>query len=183
MRAVPLAAPSVRLHLVDLDREVTRALRASFAPFPEVSVATGNVLAVAHHVLVSPANSSGFMDGGVDAAYAAHFGPQLARRVRDAVRARPEGIVPVGSSLVVETGHGTVPFLVVAPTMLAPEHVPAANAYRALRAALRLADAPTLHGDWYCPGLTTGVGAVDPQDAAHEMAAAYADWRAAQTAP
>jgi O-acetyl-ADP-ribose deacetylase (regulator of RNase III) len=56
-----------------------------------------------------------------------------------------------------------------------PEHVPASHAYRALRAALRAAAREPEIGDLYCPGLATGVGGVEPIDAAREMMVAYAD--------
>ncbi|MBK8256906.1 MAG: hypothetical protein IPK82_30065 [Polyangiaceae bacterium] len=80
---------TVRLHLVDLNQRVVAAWQRAFSPFPEVSIAHGNILTVARHVLISPANSLGYMDGGVDRAYAQFFGQTLARRVRDAVLRRP----------------------------------------------------------------------------------------------
>jgi hypothetical protein len=67
---------------------------------------------------------------------------------------------------------------VLAPTMISPEHVPPENAYRALRAALRLMKrSPELGPTLYSPGLTTLVGGVAPADAAREMALAYLDWK------
>jgi O-acetyl-ADP-ribose deacetylase (regulator of RNase III) len=66
--------------------------------------------------------------------------------------------------------------------MISPEHVPAANAYRALRAALKLMDrTPELGDTLFCPGLATLVGGVAPDDAAREMSEAYADWRNSRT--
>ncbi|MEZ4298780.1 MAG: macro domain-containing protein [Polyangiaceae bacterium] len=171
---------TLRLHLVDLDLRVVTALQQAFSSFPEVTVAHADILTVAHHVVVSPANSHGFMDGGIDRAYAQFFGPPVARRVRDAALRRPEGHLPVGAAVAVPTGHPRIPYLVVAPTMVSPEHVPATHAYRALRAALRLVATDTaLHGDWFCPGLTTLVGGTKPEHAAAEMAEAYRDWMAA----
>jgi O-acetyl-ADP-ribose deacetylase (regulator of RNase III) len=122
----------------------------------------------------------GFMDGGIDRHYAAFFGPTLAERVRDAVLAQPEGHLPIGAAVAVPTGHIRIRHLVLAPTMISPEHVPAVNAYRALRAALRLMTrSPELGPILYSPGLTTLVGGVAPADAANEMALAYADWKTA----
>ncbi len=167
-----------RLHLVDLDERVASALKAAFASFPEVAVTHGDILRLARNVVISPANGQGFMDGGVDRAYAAFFGDAVARRVRDAVLRQPEGFLPVGAALALATGHPSIKYLVVAPTMATPEHVPAENAYRALRAALRLAASDSaLDGDWFCPGLTTLVGGVEASRAAAEMAAAYGDWK------
>lgn len=168
----------LRLHLVDIDPGVADALKDAFAAFPEVVAIHGDIVRVARHLVISPANSHGFMDGGVDRAYARFFGLDVVRRVRDAVLQRPEGHLPVGAALAIPTGHPTIAYLILAPTMETPEHVPATNAYRALRAALRLLNThPELFGDWFCPGLTTLVGAVNPRDAATEMAEAYNDWK------
>ena len=174
-----IAHASLRLHLVDHDARVAAALSTAFEAFPEVSVSCDDILRVAHHLVVSPANSQGFMDGGVDRAYAAFFGNALTRRVRDAVLRQPEGALPVGAAIVLLTGHPHIEYLVLAPTMSSPEHVPPTNAYRALRAALRLVNTQDgLAGDWFCPGLTTLVGGAEPSRAASEMAEAYRDWRA-----
>lgn len=173
-------APSndVKLRLVDHDPAVVAAWRVHFAPFPEVTIAEGDLLAVARRAVVSPANGYGFMDGGIDRAYAAFFGPRLEASVVDMTRLRPEGHLPVGAAELVPTGHARIPYLIVAPTVLLPEHVPALNAQRALRAVLRVASrSPHLVPEVYCPGLATGVGAVSPDEAARHMAAAYAAWR------
>lgn len=50
---------------------------------------------MAEHCVVSPANSYGFMDGGIDAAYRSFFGLQIERTVQEAVARRPEGRLPV----------------------------------------------------------------------------------------
>src|SRR5512134_1227637 len=124
----------MRLHLVDHDGDLIDAWADPFARFPEVTVQQGNLLAVAEHCVVSPANSYGFMDGGIDAAYRAFFGAQIEQTVRDAITRRPEGHLPVGASLVVRTGHEHVPFMIVAPTMTVPEQVESRHCYRAMRA-------------------------------------------------
>ncbi|HEY7374281.1 MAG TPA: macro domain-containing protein [Polyangia bacterium] len=171
---------AVRLHFVDIDGEVVAALRAAFRDHPEVTCGDGDILAAAHDTLVSPANSYGFMDGGIDAVYARFFGPGLQRAVQEAINRRPEGHLPVGASLAVRTGHARIPFLIVAPTMHTPEPVPAEHCYRALRAVLRLAAADAEIGrDVFCPGLATGVGCVAPGQAAERLARAYVDWKAA----
>ena len=165
----------MRLHLVDTNATLVAAWRREFQRFPDVEVLCGDILAVAATAVVSPANGYGFMDGGVDRAYAAFFGPAFERLVYDVVARRPEGFLPVGAAEIVPTGHARVPYVILAPTMLMPEHVPASHAYRALRAALRAAARESEIGDLYCPGLATGVGCVEPIDAAREMMAAYAD--------
>ena len=166
----------MNLHLVDFNGHVVNAWAKAFERFPEVTIKQGDLLAVAKHCVVSPANSYGFMDGGIDAAYRTFFGAQIERTVQDAVTRRPEGLLPVGASLVVRTGHKLVPYMIVAPTMTVPEQVESGNCYRAMRAVLRVVD-DEIGRDVYCPGLATGVGMVPPEDAAMEMAQAYGDWK------
>lgn len=168
----------MRLHLVDYNEAIVNAWTESFRDFTEVSVQRGDLLVVAHHCVVSPANSYGFMDGGIDLAYRNFFGPQIERVVQEAIGRRPEGLLPVGASLVVRTEHDRVRFLIVAPTMMLPEQVESRNSYRAMRAILRIAGTdPEIGRDIYCPGLGTGVGMVPPKDAAAMMAQAYREWK------
>jgi len=166
------------LHLIDYNENLIAAWKAAFKPFPEVGIHRGNLLTIAKHCAVSPANSHGFMDGGIDAEYRSFFGAQIEKTVQDAILRRPEGYLPVGASLAVRTGHPKIPYLIVAPTMEMPELVDKSHSYRAMRAILRLAGADSEIGrDIYCPGLATGVGMVLPEDAALMMAKAYGDWK------
>lgn len=170
----------MNLHFVDSDQTVFAALREAFSPFSEVTVTHGDLLTVAHNTVVSPANSYGFMDGGIDKAYRAFFGAGVERRIQVAIGRRPEGYLPVGASLVVGTGHADIPYLIVAPTVLMPEAVDEGNCYRAMRAVLRLASAePDVARAIFSPGLGTGVGRVPPPAAARQMACAYVDWKIA----
>jgi len=151
----------MNLHFVDDNAEVAKALQLAFREHPEVEVADGDLLKVATNCVVSPANAQGFMDGGIDRAIVAFFGSVIESQMRDAIIRRPEGRLPVGSSLVVRTGHGVVPFLLVATTMDSLEMVEAVNAYRAMNAILRIASSNKEVGrDVFCPGLCTGVGGV-----------------------
>ena len=168
----------MKLHLIDSDSEVALALQAAFSPFADVDVKCGDLLASAEHCVVSPANGFGFMDGGFDRDLYSFFGPSIQSRVQDAISRRPEGHLPVGASLLLRTGHIRIPFLIIAPTMTLPEQVEASNAYRAMRAILRItATDRKIFSHIYCPGLATGVGAVTPSEAADQMARAYGDHR------
>jgi len=168
----------MHLHLVDYNGQLVNAWIRAFEEFPEVTVQQGDLLSIAVNCVVSPANSYGFMDGGIDAAYRAFFGAEIERTVQDAITRRPEGHLPVGASLVVRTGRKDVPFMVVAPTMTMPEQVESRNCYRAMRAILRIVGTDAEVGrDIYCPGLATGVGMVPPENAATMMAKAYRDWK------
>ena len=163
------------LALVDLNADVVTVLRGAFAVFPEVRITCDDLVAVAHDTIVSPANSAGFMDGGIDAAYCEAI-PNIERLVRDAIALRPEGHLPLGAALIVPVRHARIHHVIVATTMMSPEAVDAQNAYRAMHAILRTASTHTDRvGTLFCPGLCTGVGRVEPDAAAHAMAKAYAE--------
>ena len=167
----------MKLHLVDINPVLVAAWRKSFCAFPEVDVQCGDILSVAHNCLVSPANSHGFMDGGIDDQYRRFFGPKIEEAVQHAILLRPEGMLPVGASLAVRTGHPRIPFLIVAPTMEMPEAVSSQHCGRAMRAILRLIRAhPSLGDDVFCPGLGTLTGRVAPDLASEEMATVYSEW-------
>jgi O-acetyl-ADP-ribose deacetylase (regulator of RNase III) len=167
----------MKLTLVDLNIELVQHWQDAFASFPEVEILCDDILAVAHNCLVSPANSYGYMDGGIDYVYYNYFGPNIQVKVQEAIDRRPEGMLPVGASLVVKTGDQKIPYLIVAPTMELPGAVSFQNCYHAMVAVLRAASKyPDKIVHVYCPGLATGVGRVEPQYAAEEMASAYQDW-------
>ena len=167
----------MQLHLVDQEHGLVEAWQRHFKDFPEVAVVHGDILSIAHTAVVSPTNSYGYMDGGIDLAYIEFFGTPLQAAVQDAIGRRPDGLLPVGASLVVKTRHPRIQYLIVAPTMVLPEPVPAQNCYFAMSAVLRAADAHPQLTDIFCPGLATGVGRVPFEPAASEMANAYRNWR------
>lgn len=165
------------LHLVDTSPDVVHELRRYFRGVGDVACSDGDILTVASNAIVSPANSYGLMDGGIDAVYSSFFGPRLQVAVQEAINRRPDGHLPIGASLAVRTGHERIPFVIVAPTMQTPEEVQSANCYRAMRAILRLMRAePEIGREVFCPGLATGVGRVPPAEAAEQMFRAYNDW-------
>ncbi len=84
-----------------------------------MSVLRGSILDVACDAVVSPANSFGFVDGGIDLLYAQHFGWEVQDRLQELIRTRHRELL-VGSAKMVETGHARIPFLIAAPTMRVP---------------------------------------------------------------
>ena len=170
----------MNLHFVDLEPDVVAALQDAFEPFPEVRILREDILNIATCAVVSPANSYGFMDGGIDLAYTRFFGRRPETELQDAIAQLPDGHLKVGSAMLVTTGHVRIPYLVSAPTMQLPSRIPPQNCFYAMAATLNLARKHAdIISDLYCPGLGTGVGCVEPEDAAREMFNAYKKWRAA----
>lgn len=73
---------ATRLHFVDASSAVVLALQEAFAEHQDVTVQHGDILTLAHSAIVSPANSHGFMDGGIDQQYAAFFEKVVQTRSR-----------------------------------------------------------------------------------------------------
>src|SRR5262245_13154024 len=72
----------LKLHLCALDPAMIAAWSACFGAEPDVTLFEGNILSLRGDAIVSPANSFGFMDGGIDLAYAQFFGPDLPDRLQ-----------------------------------------------------------------------------------------------------
>lgn len=146
----------------------------------------GSVLDVSADAVVSPANSYGWMRGGIDAVYALAF-PAVEQNTRSAVLAYHGGELPIGQALVVPTGEPSPAWLISAPTMREPgQRLPAdtVHPYLAARAVFRLwQDGRLEHGAEIrrevatiaMPGLGTGVGGVSPQTCARQVAAAWTE--------
>jgi len=171
----------MRLHLVDRSADLVREWELAFRPFPEVVIERADILKSAHTALVSPANSYGYMNGGIDLAYRTFFGIQIEHIVQRRIKEVAGAYLPVGHAILVETSHPRIPFLISAPTMFIPEPIDAENCQAATSAALNLA--LEHRGEWeavFCPGMGTGVGRLPPQSAARAMAEAYgavsAEW-------
>jgi O-acetyl-ADP-ribose deacetylase (regulator of RNase III) len=148
-----------------------------------VRVHRGSVLDVVAQAVVSPANSYGWMRGGIDAVYARAF-PGVEQSVRSAVLAFHGGELPIGEAVVVPTGEAEPAWLISAPTMREPgERLPAdtVHPYLAARAVfLQWRDGRLDHGPVRefvdtiaMPGLGTGVGGVEPATCARQVAAAW----------
>ena len=176
-REIGDAGEAMELWLVDVDGELSEAWEREFAGLDNVFVRKGDILSMAQNTLVSPANSYGWMDDGIDALYTSYFGLQLQARLQRDIDEQREGKLAVGAALLVPTGDQRIPWLISAPTMENPGPVSPENAFFAMSAALKLAAKhPERVSRLFCPGLGTGVGGVDPREAAREMANAYRKW-------
>ncbi|NET44097.1 macro domain-containing protein [Okeania sp. SIO2B3] len=129
--------------------------------------------------LVSPGNSFGLMDGGMDAAIVKYFGDFLMTSVQQKILDEYLGEQPVGTSTIVETGHPQHPFLAHTPTMRVPMSIAGTDipyiAMWAMLLAVRHYNRQQQQQiqNVVCPGLGTGIGKVSYQEAARQMALAY----------
>ena len=78
--------PFVKLYLRDLNPDLVQAWNRQFGGTPDVETSCGDIFDVVCDAIVSPANSFGFMDGGIDLLYSRHFGWDLQRRLRERIQ-------------------------------------------------------------------------------------------------
>lgn len=161
----------------------------AFDGVDDVQCVRGSIVDIPCDAVVSPANSFGFMDGGIDALYMHFFGAEIENRVRRMIFEVHAGELVVGRADVVETNHARIPFLIVAPTMRVPMNLAdTVNPYLAARATFLLwrdgvfARGPSAGQPLSAviksiamPGLATGVGKVPFAIAAGQVRAAYDD--------
>ncbi len=174
-----MSTSPVRLTLAALEPDLADAWETIAAKLPDVSVHRGSILDLHCDAYVSPANSYGFLDGGIDAVYRKHFGDSLQAAVRDRIAAKYHGEILVGQAEAVPTGRTDVPWLIVAPTMRVPMRlVDSVNPYLAARAVFLLQrERPSELAHVAMPGLGTGVGGVPPEICARQVGRAWRDVR------
>lgn len=156
------------------------AFQERFSQFTDVSIFGEHFEWIpAFDCLVSPANSFGMMDGGIDAAITQFFGLSLERRVKERILEDYLGEQPVGTSFIIETGHSKHPFLAHTPTMRVPMSVKGTDvpyiAMWAMLLAIRQHNRTNQRTimSVVCPGLGTGIGQIPYSEAARQMAIAY----------
>lgn len=166
----------MKIILADTNPRLVQAWETFFKDEPDVQVIEANITKLTADAIVSPANSFGFMDGGVDYAISEKLGWDLQKQLQYQIQALPEGELIVGTALVLETGNTDFPFLISAPTMRVPTNFnihTSVNAYLAMKAALIKAKAHERINSIAIPGFCTGVGRMDVMVAAGQMHKAY----------
>jgi len=158
--------------------EMVSEWKSEFKRFPWISIVYGDILKQKADAIVSPANSFGFMDGGLDYYLSKYFGSGLQERLQKTIRKEYDGELLVGQAVVLETGNKSFPYLVSAPTMRVPMDISGTiNPYLAALAAFTAvekfnSDSKRINSI-LVPGMGTGVGKVPFDIAARQMRTAY----------
>ncbi len=165
----------------DINKDVANALRMAFTGAGDVEVYSDSIFNHKADAIISPANSFGYMDGGIDLEYSKYFGWDLQVRLQRQITENFHGELLVGQATIIETNNTEIPYLISAPTMRVPMHISGSvNVYLAFRAALQ---AVKSFNDWgddnilirsiLSPGLGTYVGNMQSDVAASQMLIAY----------
>lgn len=169
-----------KIYLIDRSPVLVEHWREQFSDCPVVEPIAGDYFQKAADALVSPANSFGIMDGGLDLAIRDQLGFAVEAKLQEVIVAKYHGELPIGCAEIVETHDARWRYMIAAPTMRVPEPIPyTINAYLAFRAILvavenfnrqkRKREIESL----VCPGLGTGIGKVGAAKCARQMRAAY----------
>ena len=129
----------------------------------KIKVLKGDLTELEVDAIVNPANSLGYMGGGVAGAIKRKGGREIEE---EAVKKSP---IEVGSAVATTSGKLKCRYVIHAPTMEKPAmRISVDNVRKATRAALELAKDMGIKRIAF-PGMGTGVGGVKEEDAAKAM--------------
>ena len=179
----------LQIRLTAIDEPLFQAWERWCGDLSFVSVHRGSIFDHDADAIVSPANSFGFMDGGIDRLYLERFGNVLQDRVQAQIKQEYAGELLVGAATIVETHDAEIPFLIAAPTMRVPMPVEnSINAFLAARAIFLLIRDSVFPSGQHAgepvrehvktvlvPGLCTGVGRMPAIQCARQVRAAIED--------
>jgi O-acetyl-ADP-ribose deacetylase (regulator of RNase III) len=168
-----------KIYLIDRSSPLVSEWKAQFADCPVVEAIAGDYFQRPADAIVSPANSFGVMDGGLDLAIRDELGFAVERKIQEVIVERHHGELPIGCAEIIETNEPRWKYMIAAPTMRIPEPIPfTINAYLAFRAILVAVENFNKRvgrreiDSVVCSGLGTGVGGVSALKCARQMRAA-----------
>jgi len=184
----------MNIYLRDRSQVLVDAWNEVFKGHNNVKASCGDIFREGEHLdvdaIVSPANSFGYMDGGIDFVYSDYFGWGIGDILREKLWSEYDGELLVGQAVVIDMRPAAaqvkrpdgeklrlradrIPYLISAPTMRVPANVSnTVNAFLAFRAVLRVAKQNNFSGI-LCPGLATAIGQMPPRICAVQMFEAY----------
>lgn len=180
----------LKIILSAVEKELFNAWKTFCDDLPNVEIYYGSILDLSVDAIVSPANSFGFMDGGVDLLYSHRLGWHVQERLQKLIKGKHHGELLVGQAEIVETDNQQIPFVISAPTMRVPMILKdSPNPYLAARAVFLLIKHGTFFDGNYkgepvnkfvqsvaFSGLATGVGRIGFNTCARQMQKAIEDF-------
>ncbi|HEY4328722.1 MAG TPA: macro domain-containing protein [Phycisphaerae bacterium] len=177
----------LQITLAAVDESLAEAWERFCGDLTFVHVHHGTIFDVHADAYISPANSFGFMDGGLDMMYSQRFGWEVQKNLQQIIRQKHHGELLIGAAEIIETNARNPHFIIAAPTMRVPMILhETVNPYLAARAVFLLiehgnfSEPNTLAGEKISsavqsvvfPGLGTGIGGVGPNTCAKQVRAA-----------
>ncbi|GAB5527431.1 MAG: hypothetical protein Roseis2KO_53030 [Roseivirga sp.] len=143
----------------------------------DVEIIEGDIFQLDCDAIVSPGNSFGFMDGGLDLAISKKMGWGIQTELRKRISELPMKELLIGQAETVKAEKSDQ-YVICAPTMRVPsgESIPeSVNAYLATKAILLECLQNENIRSVAIPGLCTGTGKMLPPVAANQMFMAYSE--------
>lgn len=174
---------SLNIYLVDINPDMCSAWNQLQLP-PNIHIRNQSVTTLnltGTNVYVSPANSFGFMRGGIDGIYAKMF-PRIESNVQKAIKslgyvdADGDSFLPTCSALLVKISNND--YLITCPSMLFPGSYigDTDNVFHCYRSVLTLIKKlPIKVDNVIIPGIGTGIGGVSFQQCASDFHRAMTD--------
>ena len=176
----------MKLIFCDLNKHMIRSWEKWFSEDLNISIHHGSIFDVDCDAIVSPANSFGFMDGGLDLQISKFFGWHVQERLQEIIKKKHHGELLVGLAEIIETDHKKIPYVISAPTMRVPMILKeSVNVYLATKAVLLLGKYGTFSDGKVInkkvskiaiPGMGTGVGRLPYEICALQMKRAVDDF-------
>ncbi len=175
----------MNLIFCDINANLIESLHKYFKQDPNIKIVHGSIFDVDCDAILSPANSYGFMDGGLDLRISQFFGWHVQENLQEIIKEKHHGELLVGCAEIVETDHDKIPYVISAPTMRVPMILKdSVNIYLATRAVLILVKFGKFSDGTFInekvktiaiPGMGTGVGRVPYDICALQMRRAVED--------
>lgn len=170
----------MQIVVVDRNKEAAEVFEWRFRDLPLVECVHGSFESLeCFDCIATAGNSFGLMDAGIDLAIVKFFGSYLMDEIQRRIRKEYLGEQPVGTSMIVGTGHPDHAFVAHTPTMRVPMNISGTdNVYLATWATLLAAHkhngAETSKIQTLAvPGFGTGAGGVDILEASLQMRIAF----------
>lgn len=164
------------VQFVDRNEEMCNEWDLQFKDCKDVIIHCGDFFSLKTDCVVSPSNSFGFMDGGLDLIISKKLGWQVQEKLQKQINEKYFGELLVGQAELIETDCREVPFCISAPTMRVPMILKdTVNVYLATKAIFYLLKKEGRIETITISGLGTGVGQVPYDICARQMKQAYND--------
>lgn len=170
----------MQIVVVDRNKEAAEVFEWRFRSLPLVESVHGSFESLERFDCIATAgNSFGLMDAGIDLAIVKFFGKHVADEIQRRIKTEFLGEQPVGTSIIVGTGHPEHTFVAHTPTMRVPMNVSGTdNVYLETWATLL---AVHRHNEQESrkirvlamPGFGTSTGGVDLLEASLQMLFAF----------
>jgi O-acetyl-ADP-ribose deacetylase (regulator of RNase III) len=171
-----------QIKFIDINEDIVNTFVKIFENIPNITCEVSDVVKftdVDNVAFVSPANSIGFMDGGIDYAYSRIMFPNIENQVKKEfakyglITKYDRYYLPIGSAIVLPIDNNK--YMISAPTMWLPQDVTMTkNAYHAFYAVLCAIDKSQIEIDTLiCSPFCTGYGCMSAIESANQMLNAY----------